>query len=146
MHVFVFLLSFSGYQSSFTVYGAPLKKTGPKNDTLLFPYIVSNIGGHYNNNTGIFTCVYSGTYYFTFNLYKVPTIPHAYCKIRKNGVPEAYADSFPGVSNTGSYTEATASLILHLVKDDIVDAGGPCSATKTFAHLSSFSGFLLKAD
>ena len=141
-----FILFFSGYHSSFTVYGSPLRKTGPTNDTVLFPYVVSNIGGHYNTSTGVFTCPYNGTYYFTFNLYKVPTISHAYCKIRKNGVHYAYADSYPGLSNTGSYNEATASMILHLVKGDNMDIGGPCSATKTFDNLSSFSGFLVKAD
>ena len=139
-------LSFSGYQSSFTVYGAPTRTTGRNNDTLLFPYIVSDTGGHYDKNSGTFTCVYNGTYYFTFNLYKVPTAKHAYCKIRKNGVHYAYADSYPGVSNMGGHNEATATLILHLVKGDKVDVGGPCTATNTFDSLSSFSGFLIKPD
>ena len=67
---------------------------------------------------------------------------HAYCHIRKNG-----AESHVFGNTVGSHIERSNSVVLHLVKADVVDLDN-CTALGTFfvGWETSFSGFLLQED
>ena len=67
------------------------------------------------------------------------------CYIRKNGISLIGTITDPRDDDTdnGSY-ETSAFLVIHLSNGDTVDVGS-CLATK-LESLSSFTGFLLKAD
>ena len=138
---------FSGLQSAFTVTG--FQKDIPQNatNTVIFPVAKSNFGGHYNVNSGKFTCVYNGVYFFLVNLYfKNADIP--YCWIRKNGIIHVEAWAHPTAPQNGHFTESTASVLLHLARGETVDVGhcGSDSGVGVIDDKSTFSGVLLHAD
>ena len=55
---------FSGVKSAFTV-KSPVE--GLLTNTLRFTSAITNVGGHYDTSTGLFTCEYPGIYVFTLN-------------------------------------------------------------------------------
>ena len=55
------------------------------------------------------------------------------------------ADAEPGTTNTNGYQEGSASIVVHLVKGDIVSLSG-CTAASSIHWPSLFLGILLQAD
>ena len=112
--------------------------------TIRFAHYITNIGGHYNTSTGIFTCKYPGIYVFALHIVKNFGSDSAYCDIRKNGsnVVKAYT-----LSHSNGYYSTTNSVVMHLVHGDKVDLGG-CSPIASLYGLkyTTFSGFLPTAD
>ena len=116
---------------------------------LRFTSVKSNIGSGYASTTGVFTCKHPGLYYFSLSLIKqrASSKPNnVYCYIRKNGTYRIYTYINPGdrYADYGSYG-TSVSLVIHLAAGDQIDIGG-CSPDGTIFSLSTFSGFLLKAD
>ena len=135
----------AGIQSAFSVSGAA---AGPASGFIRFTHVLTNIGGHYNTTTGVFTCQYSGLYAFTLNIMKQRGRDYASCFIRKNGSDIFTAWIDPDSNSDGGWNSATNSVVLHLVHGDIVDVvgGSPIANIHTNTDTSSFSGFLIKAD
>ena len=137
-------VSFTGVKSAFTV---QYPVAGTSSRTIRFTRIITNMGGHYNTTTGIFTCVYNGTYVFALHIMKKPGSSYANCYIRKNGsnVVEAWTD--PDSNSDNGYYSSTNSVVLHLINGDKVDLGS-CSpiANIVVGTDTTFSGFLLRSD
>ena len=131
--------------SAFSVGGAA---SGPTSHTIRLTHVDTNIGGHYDTTTGVFTCQYSGLYAFTLNILKNSGHDYAYCKIRKNGSSVVSAWTDPDNNSDGGYYSATNSAVLHLVQGDTVDVGfcSPIASIYSTTITSSFSVFLIKAD
>ena len=139
----------SGYQSAFTVKGPARNGTYTPNSGLSMSLttVLYNVGGHYNVSSGIFTCVYSGIYLFTFNIYKTSSAKAAWCYIYKNGLHEqTTATAEPrGAETFNGYLEASTSLVTHLASGDTV-AIAKCTPANTIHEYSSFMGVLLQPD
>ena len=137
----------AGVMSAFTVANP---RAGVTSGTIRFIYVITNIGGHYNTSTGIFTCKYSGIYVFELHIIKSQGYNDAECEIRKNQnimLVEAWTnpDSNSDAGNFGS----TNSVVVHLIHGDTIDLGGCTSADSMYTGGdwgTSFSGFLLRAD
>ena len=139
------LCCFAGVQSAFTV---TYPVAGLTQRTLRFTQVITNIGGDYNISSGLFTCQFPGVYVFALHIMKNSGTDSADCQIRKNRSRLVIAHSNPeGDSETG-YFSSTNSVVVHLVRRDVVDVGSCSSFNSIFTSntLTSFSGFLLKAD
>ena len=105
-----------------------------------------NVGGYYNVSSGKYTCAYNGVYLFLVNLFfwkgDVPR-----CWIRKNGIDQVEAFTHPIDAGRDHFTESTASVILHLARDETVDVGncGSDNSVGVIDDYSTFTGFLLHA-
>ena len=107
--------------------------------------IVTDIGGHYNTSTGIFTCQYPGIYVFALQIMKNYGSDSARCAIRKNGSIVLGASVDPDTSSDLGKYSSSNSAVMHLVQEDQVDLGY-CSPLDSIMTPTTFSGFLLKAD
>ena len=64
--IIIIIIIITDTKSAFTV-KEPVDGPG---DTIIFTKYITNIGGHYDTSTGIFTCQYSGIYLFSLNILK----------------------------------------------------------------------------
>ena len=137
--------SVTDVKSAFTVWHAV---AGPTIDTIRFDRVVTNIGGHYNTNTGKFTCPYPGLYVFSLHVVKVTRADNAYCYIRQNNADKVIAFSDPSSDSDSGYDSGSVSVVLHLIRGDVVDLGHCTVVSKIYPNerMTVFSGFLLKAD
>ena len=130
-------------RSAFTVIN-PVE--GSETKTARFTRVVTNVGGHYSTSSGTFTCAYPGIYVFTLHILQQSSVDYAGCLIRKNSSAvsrEAYTGTL--TSNKVYYSSST-SVILQLVRGDIVDVYCRSGLGSILSSHSSFSGFLNKAD
>ena len=140
----------SGYQSAFTVEGPARNGTVTKGGgiaglSIILTGVKYNVGGHYNVSSGTFTCVYSGIYFFTLNIYKTSSANAAWCRIRKNGIWLVVITAEPRGTTWNGYLEGGGSLVIHLVSGDTVDIAG-CTSANTIHEYTSFTGILLQPD
>ena len=99
---------FSGEQSGFTVC---IPSQDSSSDIIKFNSVISNIGNHFNANTGQFRCQYPGMYFFSLSLYKNSRADSAQCWIRKNGANVIYAYSDPNMNaDRGTMRQARQQL------------------------------------
>ena len=136
-------LSFSGYQSAFSVVG-PVQN-GTTKDTIIFTGVKYNVNGHYNISSGRFTCVYSGVYIFSLSIYKVASATGAWCWIGKNGAYTVIATAEPPNSTPGGRNSGSGSFVTHLDKGNFVDLG-QCAPASSIYYYSSFAGTLIQPD
>lgn len=89
---------------------------------IVFDSVSSNVGGHYNNSTGRFTCPVTGHYFVTFSCLLWNMGSSSYVNLRVNGSNYASWGSF-GVygSFTGSYAGQGASAIIPANANDYID-------------------------
>ena len=137
---------FSDLKSAFTV-SDPTRG----GSTIRFNNVITNVGSHYNTNSGQFMCHYPGTYVFSLHIF-IDMDAHsyiiAYCYIRKNGFNQIRTRAKSEGSTVHSYYESSTSVVLHLKLNDKVDIGG-CYGSQYISSDSlttSFSGFLVQAD
>lgn len=84
---------------------------------LVFNYAVTNIGGHYNRFSGVFTAPHSGTYVFTYT---------AYCSSEGhfNLLLVANANVFDGIlcnaDGANWYRSVSSTAVAHISQGDVV--------------------------
>ncbi|KAH3800932.1 hypothetical protein DPMN_154575 [Dreissena polymorpha] len=125
----------------------------PVDSPFRFGTVLTNIGGHYNQNTGSFTCAVPGLYYFSYHLVKKradPRVDACGCSLGKNVVSvgiKAYIDPQDPFTSGGadmrSYGVSNGAY-LNLFRGDTVQLVD-CSSVNYFESWSSFSGVLVKA-
>ena len=120
-------------------------RNGTTTGTIIFTGAVYNVNGHYNISSGRFTCVYSGVYVFSLNLYKSLAAWGAWCWIRKNGVYRVIATAEPRDSTINGWNAGSGSFVTHLDKGDFVDLGS-CTPASSIHDYSSFAGTLIQPD
>ena len=130
------------YHSGFTV---QIPKAGPKNGSIVFNDIKSNIGNHYDPTTGKFTCVYPGVYFFSISLYQTYTNHYTFCFIQRNGARLMEVSSDSGGSTDNAYFQASNNVFVHLNKGDVVNLYTVKPVT-TMDRLTTFSGFMISSD
>ena len=111
-----------------------------------FTHVITNIGGHYSNSTGEFICQYSGIYVFDIHIMMIPGRVLAFCRIIKNGGGVLSAFLSPDSKSNGGYYGTSNSVVIHLVRGDIVGLGDCSSIHFDSDFDTTFSGFLLEAD
>ena len=135
-------LCVAGVKSAFTV-SNPVAVTPHK---VRFTHVITNIGGHYSNSTGVFTCQYSGLYVFDLHIMMIPGRDFAFCRIIKNGGGVLSALLRPDSKSINGYYGTSNSVVIHLVRGDIVGLGDCSSIHTDFDFDTTFLGFLIEAD
>ncbi|XP_051894915.1 complement C1q subcomponent subunit C-like [Pristis pectinata] len=112
----------------------------PRDTPIRFSKVISNDQGHYDSNTGIFTCNITGHYYFVF----YATSDNNLCmNLNMNGVKKA------GFCSHGEFHQVSSGgIVLHLMANDKVwlEATDYNALMGKEDHDSVFSGFLLFPD
>lgn len=106
----------------------------------------SNIGGHFNNSTGVFTAPVSGTYFFYISVMSDRNDSGDYqISIYKNG--SMYVNSNDLHTANAIYVQTTVPAVVNLAANDTVDYRlYNSSSTSTFIYGGSFThcgGYLL---
>ncbi|XP_062611618.1 uncharacterized protein LOC134273442 [Saccostrea cucullata] len=128
------VVAFTAYASSGKDYNS---------EPIIFNSVITNEGGAYNSNTGIFTSPAVGVYVFTWtHLTRYGQYCHAY--LSKNGTIQNI-DAHTNLSglSSGVYTMATMSGTLHLSKGDRVWIQANHCYGFLGAPYNSFSGWKL---
>ena len=115
---------------------------------LRFTKTISNIGNHYNQTTGIFTCVIPGIYHFDFHLYRAAGADRAFSIIVKDGSSAlAAVDTDLKGASTSSQDSSSTSVVVHLVQGDEVSIGACTGIETIYSNMqTSFSGVLITED
>lgn len=112
-------------------------------EIIIFPHVISNVGGGYNASNGVFTAPHIGVYVFT--LFLAPSYRREIKAILVvNGSPKVgtYVKQRSGI-----YTAAGNSAVIPLVQGDRVwvkHTFGSGLWTQPDAPISTFSGFSLQ--
>ena len=135
-------------KSAFTAVKTSVQ-SGNSGDVLTFDETPTNQNGHFSLTTGKFTCVFPGTYFFTFTFGVWIRNPgsRVYISIVKNGnrIVTAHA-RLVGTEAENDFDTATASVVLEL------EAGAQVwlqflddneSVHSTASGYTSFSGYLI---
>ena len=130
-------IGFSAYEDAIVPYAS--------GDTIVFPHIITNVGGHYSTVTSAFTCPYSGFYLFSVNVMSDDD-EHLRAQIMQNGVllATAYADDLPTSVHT-TYHQATMTVVTECAAGDRVwieaeDAG---EIHGDGSRVSAFTGVMI---
>ncbi|XP_061187002.1 complement C1q-like protein 4 [Saccostrea echinata] len=128
-------------QVGFTA-GIPSQSSFWTGDVLIFSNVITNIGGGYNSNTGIFTAPVAGMYQFFVNICSYASKTTSYY-IVLNGISKVTALSQS--SNHAPYQTGTNMLLVRLEQGDKVwikrrSGSGYYSSSPPF---TTFSGFLI---
>lgn len=116
------------------------------NSPFIFNTVVTNIGGCYNNHTGIFIAPYEGLYVFYFIMVNDGNAGTMHAAIEKDGVVLGMGSS-DGVGNYNSFDDGSVLITTHLTKGDQVYVKRFDSGTSVYGTwFVNFSGFLLSAD
>ena len=118
---------------------------GPTSGSIKFNTVITNIGGHYKQNTGYFICEQPGIYKFSVHILQSKLAAGAYCRIKKNETDVIWAYIEPSSNAINGWYGSSNSVILHLSHGDKVHLGS-CTKPGTMDHSTSFSGFLINAD
>ena len=90
------------------------------NKIMDFDLMKINIGGDFDENTGIFTCRIPGLYFFAINLMKYGQTEYIWSYLQHNGVNVARVISYGSGSYYSSYATVGHSTIVPLNKGDEV--------------------------
>uniref|UniRef100_G3PQ50 Complement C1q like 2 n=1 Tax=Gasterosteus aculeatus TaxID=69293 RepID=G3PQ50_GASAC len=135
--------SANGYRIAFYV---GLKNPHEGYEVLKFDDVITNLGKHYDANTGKFTCHMSGIYFFTYHvLMRGGDGTSMWADLCKNGQVRASAIAQDADQN---YDYASNSAVLHLDSGDEVYVkldGGKAHGGNNNKY-STFSGFILYPD
>ena len=115
--------------------------------TIPFTKVITNVGGHYSTSTGIFTCQYSGLYYFALHTLKIASYDYLRCYIRKNLSDLVQTHTNPDSDSDSGWYGSTNSVVLQLVQGDTVDVGSCSPHYAIYSETTpTFSGFLIQTD
>ncbi|KAK3104977.1 hypothetical protein FSP39_014499, partial [Pinctada imbricata] len=89
-----------------------------QNKKIVYDKVITNIGGAYNSNTGIFTCPSPGTYVFTWSTMSISSSRACYAYIYHNG--NQLLESYSVEANGGYYEVASNTIVLTLTVGDHV--------------------------
>ena len=142
------MFEIAGIQSAFTVRSPVIVGTGSTG--ISFQFTTTNVGGNFDNATGVFTCEHPGVYVFHLHISTNLNQDQAYCSIRLNGYSDLVrAHSTISSSDTGGggYIGSSNTLTVHLNAGDTIDVGY-CTEIESFytAKSTTFSGYLLVPD
>ncbi|XP_062613236.1 uncharacterized protein LOC134275014 [Saccostrea cucullata] len=118
-----------------------------EHQTILFDGILTNIGGHYNPHSGIFTAPMHGVYVFTWNLYCNSNGGYIYSEIAVNSNP--IGSMLTSCQGSTGVQSTTGIIVDEINKGDIVFVrthpinGHSGSLLSHPAWKSTFSGWLL---
>ncbi|XP_006823159.1 complement C1q-like protein 4 [Saccoglossus kowalevskii] len=128
--------------------------SNPTQQIVVFDHVITNLGNGYDENTGIFTCPVSGTYFFTFNGLKNYG-KNLHLKLMKNRVEIVSAHSGQGLGSLGpSELQHTGNdVIIHCDEGDgvwIWLSYSDSNPYQLFSHpthkYTSFSGYIIFVD
>ncbi|XP_054640382.1 uncharacterized protein LOC129186295 [Dunckerocampus dactyliophorus] len=118
------------------------KKTS--DNKVIFDDMHTNMGSHYDANTGIFTAPYKGAYFFTLAYKSVgKKINLDVYKEKKDGNSEYLTSLFDTTNNTGKNYMASISMMVDLEDDDKVYVNADSGHEFTTGWINVFSGFLV---
>uniref|UniRef100_A0A3P8SY83 Complement C1q like 2 n=1 Tax=Amphiprion percula TaxID=161767 RepID=A0A3P8SY83_AMPPE len=133
----------SGFRIAFYV---GLKNPHEGYEVLKFDDVITNLGNHYDQSTGKFTCHVPGIYFFTYHvLMRGGDGTSMWADLCKNGQVRASAIAQDADQN---YDYASNSAVLHLDSGDEVYVkldGGKAHGGNNNKY-STFSGFILYPD
>ncbi|XP_038052432.1 collagen alpha-1(X) chain-like [Patiria miniata] len=117
--------------------------TGNLNDVVIFDHVVTNVGGGYSSQTGIFTCTIPGLYFFTASLLSQNNRRTLYVKLRKNDemIVSLYTND-PAI-----HRQVSNSVVIDLAAGDRIWLAFGGQNVGFFGNVnrhSFFSGFLLQ--
>ena len=134
---------------SFSVYADPNWQFPELFDPIMFPYVMTNNGGHFDTEESVFTCPINGTYYFSISLYTEHLsnnqLTSAVFMMDEEELSEAYCKN----DNTNDlYLQCGTSVVIHCDQGQHVFVTTLYVATQLRGtrKRSTFSGFLIHAD
>ena len=133
----------------FSVYAEHGYQYPDPGETISFPLVMTNNGGHYDPSESVFTCPLSGTYYFTITLYtdSLSDGDSTIANIQKDGEELSEASCFYYGSPL-LYTQCGNSAVVHCHLGQRVFVTTKYSGTQLYGLYKrcTFSGFLIHAD
>ena len=109
--------------ASVTRAGDMAAHTGTAYPTLIFNQVDLDVGGHYNNSTGVFTCPVAGIYQVTcFGMDTNSAAAGAfYMRLEKNGVQ--YGSLVGNYANVGSHQGSGGTWLTNCAAADTLEIG-----------------------
>ena len=116
------------------------------NAPFLFDVVVTNIGGAYNNKSGVFVAPLDGVYVFYFMMVNDGEAPTIHAAIEKDGTSLAVGTS-DGLGASNKYDDGSALVTTRLKKGSHVYVSRRDGGTQVYGSVyTHFSGFLLSPD
>ncbi|XP_038065208.1 otolin-1-like [Patiria miniata] len=117
--------------------------TGNSGDVVVFDNIKTNIGDAYDSETGVFTCLTAGVYFFSVTIMGFTSGPRPKAQLEINGQRIFYVRD----SHSGYNHQSSNSAVLVMASGDtvrITNQSSSGTSVRGYSY-SSFSGFLIKA-
>lgn len=109
---------------------------------IVYDVVITNIGGNFDGDTGIFTAPVDGAYVFMMHIHRAAVTKSPYVKLMKDGEMQVATYDY-GTSD--AYDTASNSVILELVEGEQVwlqlDQGNEINSNSN--RYTSFSGYML---
>ena len=116
------------------------------NSPFIFDSVVTNLAGHYNHSTGIFTSPYDGVYVFYFMMINDNDAPTITAAIVKDGKVLGMGTS-DAVGANNAYDDGSVLVTVHLRTGDQVYVKRYGKGDRIYGGpYCNFSGFLILAD
>ncbi|XP_023285274.1 uncharacterized protein LOC111672178 [Seriola lalandi dorsalis] len=109
---------------------------------LIYRNVFTNIGNHYNSNTGYLTAPVRGVYYFRFTGHLTENYAGTRMRIVKNGHAMVFAGNRP-ITSTDAEDSISNGVVLQLEVGDVVAVQISGDVWDDQYHRTTFSGFLL---
>ncbi|XP_061171296.1 uncharacterized protein LOC133180861 [Saccostrea echinata] len=115
-----------------------------RDQTVIFPHVITNKGNAYNPANGVFTAPVNGTYVFFCSIISVGS-DNSWVKIIKNGALQVVIGAY---GSANDYDSSASNIVnLQLIKGDRVWVAGYSAAFRLYSEsgnpVATFSGFLL---
>ncbi|XP_030590386.1 uncharacterized protein LOC115783615 [Archocentrus centrarchus] len=130
------------FSASLLATGEGNTESGPDYTTLIFKNVFTNIGNHYNPNTGFFTAPVRGVYYFRFTGHAAVSESYKMMRLVKNNEAIIFSGDVPP-SWSDPEDNASNGVVLQLEVGDVVSLQHFGMVWDDQYHRTSFSGFLL---